>query len=351
MQNSWTGKWIWILGGIVAAWLGVRYLFPVILPFLLGTLIAFAAEPAVAFASKKLRLSRHLAAGLGVGLTLLLTVAMLWLLGAFAVRELGNLARSLPDMEQTAQQGITMIRDWVLRLTQRLPRGAQRFASDAAQRLLDPSTVLQGRLADGMPTAVRTVLGRLPGSALGIGTGVLAGFMISVRLPRLRGWLGRHLPDIWYERYLPALSRAGSSVKSWVKAQLKLSALTYAIVATGLLLLKVPYGLFWALPVAVVDAVPVLGTGTVLLPWALIALLQGDGILALGLVLTYTAALICRTVLEPKLVGAHLGLDPLVTLIALYAGFRLWGIAGMVLSPMLTAAVMGFVGPKREKLP
>ena len=350
MQNNKAGKFLWFAAGILALWLGFRYLFPVLLPFLLGGVIALAAEPAVNFAAGKLRLSRPLASGLGVGMTLVLTAAILWLAGAAAVRELGNLARALPDMEATAEQGVTMLRDWALGLAERMPRFMRRFATGAAEQLLDPSTVLQGHLAESIPSAARAVLGRLPGSALGIGTGVLAGFMISVRLPRLRAWLGRCLPQVWYDRYLPALRRAGSSLKAWVKAQLKLSCLTYGIVATGLLLLKIPYGLLWALPVAVVDAVPVLGTGTVLLPWALISLLQGQRLRALGLLLTYGAALLCRTVLEPKMVGSHLGLDPLVTLLALYAGFRLWGIAGMVLCPMLTAAVMGALGSKKEKL-
>ena len=115
------------------------------------------------------------------------------------------------------------------------------------------------------------------------------------------------------------------------------------MVLTGVLLLRIPYAPLWAGAVAVVDAVPLLGTGIVLLPWALICLLRRQHLLSVGLLLTYCAAFVTRTVLEPRLVGRHLGLDPLVTLLCLYLGYRFWGIGGMLLAPMLAAAVMAAV--------
>ena len=97
--------------------------------------------------------------------------------------------------------------------------------------------------------------------------------------------------------------------------------------------------------VALVDAVPVLGTGTVLLPWALFSLLQRQHLRSIGLLLTYAAAFLTRTILEPKLVGRHIGLDPLLTLIFLYLGYRFWGIFGMLLAPMLAAAAKAAAQP------
>lgn len=346
MQNSRIGKIIWFLGILLALWLGGKYLLPVLLPFLLGAVIALAAEPAVRFGTGKLHMSRPLAAGLGVSLTLLLSASVVWLVGALAVKELGNLAGKLPDVEATVEQGVDMLRQWSVQLTNRLPEKARRFAAGTTEKMFDSTNVLQGQLTNRIPTMVRSVLGWLPGGALGIGTGVLAGFMLSVRLPKLRLWLQQRLPSQWQEKYLPALKRIRSSVLSWLKAQLKLSAVTWGIVTVGFLLLQIPYGPFWAFLVAVVDAVPVLGTGTVLLPWALVELLQGEGLRALGLVLIYGLAFLTRTLLEPKLVGRHLGLDPLVTLVCLYAGYRFWGIGGMILAPMLTAAVKGAVQPQ-----
>ena len=90
-----------------------------------------------------------------------------------------------------------------------------------------------------------------------------------------------------------------------------------AVVAAGFLVLRVPYGFLWAVAVALVDAFPILGTGAVLVPWSLISFLRGDHVRAFALLGIYGAATLIRTVLEPRLVGRHLGLDPLVTLMAL----------------------------------
>ena len=123
-----------------------------------------------------------------------------------------------------------------------------------------------------------------------------------------------------------------------MKAQLKLCAVTWAIVAIGFLALGIPNGTLWALLVAVVDAVPILGTGTILVPWAAVSLIKKESLQAIGLLCTYGVAAMTRTVLEPRLVGKQLGLDPLTTLAALYVGFRFWGFGGLLLTPILASA-------------
>ena len=126
---------------------------------------------------------------------------------------------------------------------------------------------------------------------------------------------------------------------------------TYGIVSLGLLLLGIPYAFVWAILVAAVDAVPLLGTGTVLLPWALTKLLQGDPITAAGMAAIYLVAVVTRTVLEPKFFGRHLGLDPLVMLLFLYLGYRLWGFLGIVISPLLAATVKALTESPPEPSP
>lgn len=345
MQRSIVQKVIWILGILLAVWLGLRYLLPVLMPFLLGAAIAAAAEPAVRFGSRKFHLPRPLASGLGVSVTLAFFTSVLWLVGALAVRELGSLAGKLPDVESTVDKGMLLLQDWAVSLTDGLPEGARTMAANAALELFNSKAVLQGQVTRRLPNLLRSVLGWLPGGALGLGTGILASFMLSVRLPKLRQWVCDRLPAKFRDTYLPALRKVRHNLFLWLKAQMKLSAVTYGIVTVGFLLMRIPYGPFWAVLIAFVDAVPVLGTGTVLLPWALIEFVQGDRLQALGLVLTYAAALLSRTVLEPRLVGRQLGLDPLLTLLCLYAGFRFWGIPGMILAPVLATAIKGVLEP------
>lgn len=341
-MHKFSGRKIVILGAAFAGLLlGARYVLPVALPFLLGALVALAAEPAVRFGTGRLGLPRSLAAGIGVTLTLILLTGAVSLLGALAVKELGQLAGGLPDVTRTASQGLTLLQDFLIRLAGRLPENLGNVVTGTVLELFGSGSALLAQLSRRLPQMLGSVLGWLPDGALGLGTGVLAGFMISARLPRLRQVIRERLPQIWYEKYAPLLGRVRRTLGAWLKAQGKLILVTYAIVVVGFLLLGVRNGLFWAVLVALVDAVPVLGTGTVLVPWALVELLQGQTLRGVGLLAVYGVALVSRTVLEPRLVGRHLGLDPLLTLVFLYVGYRFWGILGMIFAPMIAAAAKG----------
>ena len=155
------------------------------------------------------------------------------------------------------------------------------------------------------------------------------------------------LPQGTYTLTAQAILAAGKRMKAaltgWLKAQLKLMAMTLTILLAGFLLLRIPKAPLWALGVTAVDAFPILGTGTILLPWALFSLLQGSGARALGLLGLYATVTLTRSLLEPKLVGRHLGLDPLATLMALYIGYKLWGLPGMIAAPLLAVTALQLV--------
>ena len=137
--------------------------------------------------------------------------------------------------------------------------------------------------------------------------------------------------------------RLKNALGAWLSAQLRLAGVTLLILLAGFVILRIPNAPLWAAGICLVDAFPVLGTGTVLLPWAAVSLLQQQTLRAVGLVCLWGVSAITRTVLEPRVVGRHLGLDPLLTLVAMYTGFCFWGIGGMLLTPILASAVKSAV--------
>jgi len=340
MQTNTFRRWIWIGAGFLVAWLFVKHLLPLLFPFGIGLLLALAAEPAVKAGTKLLKLPRWAAAGVGVTLTLTLLVTLIGILGAALVRELGVLAGHLPDLQETARQSVNTLRNFVENAASRAPEGMRPLVDRTVERLFSSGDVLLDRAAGQLPGALSSFLGKLPDSALSVGTGILSGFMLSARLPRLKTALAERLPEKIRNNVLPALRRVKTALFGWTKAQLKLMAITFVILALGFLLLRIPYGLVWAGVVAVVDAVPILGTGTVLLPWALVSVLQGEQLLAIGLICVYACTYLTRTVLEPKMMGRYLGIDPLVMLVFLYIGYRFWGFLGLIFTPMLASAIL-----------
>lgn len=327
------------LGAFLGVFLVLKYLLPHLLPFVAAVAIALLAEPLVGFSVKYFRLPRAVSAGLGVSVTLLLAMALLSIVGALAVKELGTLARALPDMENTAREGMALMENLLTSAAKRAPEGMRPWLLGSVTEFFGSGSALLGQITSRVPGMVTGFLGRVPNGALSVGTGLLASFMISARLPKLRQSLYEKLPGIWKEKYLPAFARVRHALGGWLKAQAQLAGVIFFIVLVGFLLMRVSYAPLWAALVALVDAVPVLGTGTVLIPWALVSLLQGEHLRAIGLLCIYGVALFARTALEPRLLGRHLGLDPLATLLFLYLGFRFWGIPGMLVAPVLAAAV------------
>ena len=336
-----------LLGCFLLVWLGSRFLLPLLLPFLLGGLLAFAAEPLVGLLSKKL--PRPVSAGFGVTVTLALLVCVFFLVMALLVKEMGVLAGALPDLEETATQGLSSLEGFLLNLTDRTPAGVRPLLSQTVTGLFSDSTAVMDRLTKWIPGAASRALGHIPGSAVTLGTGILSSFMVSARLPRLKQWFRDFSRDTRLGKWLPVLRRVRKALGGFLKAQLKLSAMSFLILLGGFLLLQISNAPVLALFTAVVDAIPVLGTGTVLIPWSLVCFLQGQQVRAVGLLGTYVVAFLARTILEPRLVGGQLGLDPLMTLIALYVGYRVWGFGGMLLSPLLCVTAKELIAAKTEK--
>ena len=303
----------------------------------------------VRFLHKKLRVPRGISAAIGVSMAFTLLAILLLCLCAFLIRELSSLGRVLPDLEQTAKSGFSLIRSWLLQLSSHTPQSLQPLLRQNVNRFFSDGAALLDKASGYLLGLAGTILSHVPDSALSLGTALISAFLISAKLPRLRRWFLRKLPRTWLRSLLDTLRQIRRTVGSWLTAQCKLVGVSFVILFLGLVILRIPHALLWAGLICLVDAFPVLGTGTVLLPWSFICLLQGDTPRAIGLFSTYLVVTLTRSVLEPKFLSRHLGLDPLVTLIVLYIGFRLWGLGGMILAPMVTVIAIRIVTERTEE--
>lgn len=349
MSPSAFKKPLLLLAAFAVLWLGTRFVLPVLLPFLLGAGLALLAEPVVQLSVNKLRFPRWLGSGLGVTGAILVLLAIVSLVGAVAVKELSSLARKLPDLENTARQGMLLAQDFLVSVSEQAPESVRPMLQRTVLDFFDDGSVILQKAAGKIPTVVTAAITRVGDGALVLGTGVLAAFFISARLPELKEKVRKWIPKRWRQEYLPAVKRVRKALGGWLKAQCKLLTVTYGIVAIGFWIIGIPYGWAWAILVALVDAMPILGSGTVLLPWALVYVLQGRTLQAIGLFCIYGATLTSRTILEPRLVGRQLGLDPLATLVALYIGYRFWGILGMFITPILASAAKSLVNSRFDQ--
>lgn len=344
--------WLFIGGGILAAVL----LLPLTLPVVLGAGLAVLLNGTIVKLQRKTGLGRGMAAGLTVTGTLLAAGSVLYLLGRMLLHEAAAISGALPGMLETLSGYGRAAAEFLSRLGSRLPDGVGDALSAWGQELMSGSGTLAQKLYEGIFSLVSRFLGALPDSIFFLMTLILSAYFAAGELPRLREVGHLKLPE-GVSRWV---STAGGSVRralgGWFRAQLKLMGVTFLLLTVGLLLLRVDSPLLLAVLISVLDALPVFGTGTVLIPWAVVSILSGNMGLGLGLLGLYGAAALTRNVLEPKVLGATLGLSPLLTLVAIYAGWRLFGLWGMIGLPMgamvlsqLVAATRGQSVPAAER--
>ena len=318
----------------VGVWLSLRYLYPLFLPFLLGLALALAAEPPAKILQEQFHWRQGPAVFAAVTAVLALLTAAAALAGTLLVRRAAALAGSVSHLAGQAARGMGAVRDWAVDLAGRAPESLSQPLTQSVRELFGNGGGLLDRAAAALLGMAGQAAQHIPGSLMTLGTAILSAYLICRRLPALRQRLAAS--PAWQNTWRPALVRLGRNGRSWLKAQLRLSAVTFAIVLGGFFLLGVRQKLTLAVLTALVDAVPLLGTGTILLPWALVSAVTGEPVRAVGLLGIYVTALVTRSALEPKLLGRQLGLDPLAALAALYVGYRLWGFGGMILAPILT---------------
>lgn len=260
---------------LAGLWLALRFLLPWLLPFLLAFGLAALLEPAVRLLMERLHLPRRGAAAL---CTAALTAAVLGGLALVVWRvgyELSLLLGRLP----TLLAGLPTLADglerWAYRFLIALPVQFQTLARDALEGLLEQSIALPNRFYDALAGAVTGLASALPAAALFLFTTVLATYFTSAGRPALLDGLRRRLPPPWRTRLGRVAGGLREALGGWLKAQGLLMLITFGELAAGFLLLRVELSLLLAGLVALVDALPVFGTGTVLLPWAVLALLGG----------------------------------------------------------------------------
>lgn len=321
-----------------AVWLSVRFLLPWGAPFLLALALAALLEHPVRALVR--RGWRRGAASALLSVAALSAVLMgLFRLGSRCLSALTELARRSPELVSGMAQGIGRLEGRLLAWIDSAPPEMAEVLRSALDGLAEalygvPALLSQSALDAASRAAQYSPDALLFAVTFGIGT-----YFFSASFPRVMRFLERQLPEE-QKRRLEDLGRdLRGSFSGFLRAQLLLMVLTFCELLLAFLLLRVESAFGLAALTALVDALPVFGTGTVLLPWAGGCLLLGDSGRALGLAVTWALVNIVRSAAQAKLLGDQIGLDPLASLIAVYVGWKLGRVWGMLLCPLVAVTL------------
>ena len=323
------------LGLVVGTlWLTARFLLPWAAPLLLSFAIAGAMEPLV-----RLLVRHRWRRGLAAGLTSLTVLALLiWGLSALAAwgaSAAGELAGRLPSLLEGLSESLDRQEERLLRLIAQAPEELSdtlRLALDAMGDWLYSLPAELGRWA---LDALRRLAQRSPDVLLFAVTAGIGSYFCSASWPRLLAFLAAQIPEDWKRRLNGLGADLKGSLGGWLRAQLILMGITFCELLAAFWLLGIESAPGMAALTAFVDALPLFGTGIILAPWALGCLLLGQSSRGLGLLIAWIAVSLVRNCIEAKLLGDQIGLHPLASLAAMYVGWQVWSVWGMLLFPVL----------------
>ncbi|MBE6587864.1 MAG: sporulation integral membrane protein YtvI [Ruminococcaceae bacterium] len=323
-----------------------KYVFPVVLPFAVAYLISCAIRPLAGFLTKKTRISERVWAVTLIIISVALMGALIWFLGSALVRELKEFVSIAGNSISRDESPVRQVSDKVMGLIKKV-----NILSDSSMvDIKEMQTTAVSKAVSSLTGAVAGIVKSAPAFVFFVVVMILSLFYFSCDFEGIKKEMGRFFP----ERIMKSLSSwmgiGICAVKRFAKAYLSLFCITFAVLTLGFFLIGTEYPFLAALLCAFVDILPVFGVGTVLVPWAAVLFLTGETARAVGTVILFAVLYVLRQILEPRIVGGAAGVHPILALFAVFLGFKLLGVGGMIAAPILLNAGAVFWEEKRKKL-
>ena len=316
----------------------VRFFLPVII----GWLIAQMANPLVHFLERHLHIvRRHSSFGIIFG-TIFFVVLACYYAVLWIWREAGELAERLPAYYQILVQGLDRIAENLQSVTSRMPPEMREKIADSTGNFTDFLGRLVSSLGGGTVEAAGNAAGKIPSFLISFIFSLLFAYFFIAQRERVHGIGRKIIPEKRRRELRRVWENMKYAVGGYFRAQFKIMGVVGVILAVGFLIMRIEYAVLWAALIALMDFLPMLGTGTALLPWALFCALSDAVPRAAGLLVLYAVTQLTRQLIQPKMVGDSIGVDTLTTLFLLFIGYRCSGLLGMIIAVPAGLIVMQF---------
>ena len=326
-----------------AAALAVWVLLPLaslLIPFLFALVLAWVLNPAVRWLQRKTNISRKAISMILVVLVFAVIGGVLFGLGWIAVDQVRSLFDNRQSLLDELLDGLTgvvnSVGGWLEGLGGLVPQGVLTTSEGLVDALL---RWVQGLDFSGWLTEMAgqapSMVTNVSNFAVALVVFIMGSYFITGDYPRLRFELADRVPMVARDFCRSVKDIFMSAFGGYVKSQLILSAGVFAILSIGFFLMGQPYGLLLAFGLAVLDFIPIIGAGTVMVPWAVIDMVLANYGEAAALMAVWGVIVLFRRFAEPKILGDQTGLSPILSLVGIYVGMKIGGVLGMVVGPLL----------------
>lgn len=302
------------------------------LPFVIGWIIALIASPVVRFFEEKLKIKRRGASIIVIVAVLASVILLVYAIISKLIQEASSFINELPVLWESIMALFNQVAANLEGVYNKLPADVQSTLNNFGQEMGSYFGDMMGDA--GTPTfeAVGNVAKQLPDIFLGTVMCILSAYFFVADKNYMADAARKYVPDSVRYRFDLIRRSLRNAVGGYFKAQLKIEFWVYILLVIGLLTLHVRYALLVALGIAFMDLLPVFGTGTIMIPWAVVEILGKNYKMAVGLLIVWCVGQLVRQMIQPKIVGDSMGLDAIPTLFLLFIGYKAAGVAGMILA-------------------
>lgn len=314
---------------VLFIYVGIKAIF-YFMPFVIGWILSVIAGPLVTFLEKKLKIMKRLGSAITIILVLALCIGLIYLIISQIWEEISVLIRNFPSMYHDLERGLNQIGTQGNTLFERFPEQIQNSWATLMNNLDDTASSLIGRIGEPTIEVAGNVAKRIPSVLIGTIVAFVSAYFFIADKENLGEWVKKVVPKSITSRLLLVGENLKYAMGGYFKAQFKIMGVVFAILLVGFTLMQIRFSILLAIVIAFLDFLPFFGTGTALIPWAIYKFLVGDYKMVAALVILYGVTQLVRQLIQPKLVGDSMGLNPLYTLFLLYLGYRVGSVLGMI---------------------
>lgn len=323
---------LWAVAVLIFAVVFLPKLLVYFMPFVVGLIFALIANPMVKFLEKRIKINRKFGSVLMIVFVIGLVVLVCYGAGALLAKGIGGFLAYLPTMSANAGTEFSEAVYQLQVLLEKLPFTQNIDLSSIGTAIQDFLTGIVSGTDSSTLTTIGSFAKSLPDVLVSVIVGLLAAYFFIADKDRLIAGIEKQLSPDFLAKSERIYRQLVNVVGGYFKAQFKIMGVIYVILLIGLVILKVDFAWLIAFGIAFLDMLPVFGTGTVLCPWAVIKLFTGDYKMAVGMIILYIVTLVVHQLVQPKLIGDSVGLDPFAALFFMFIGYRISSVIGMIVA-------------------
>lgn len=302
------------------------------MPFVIGWIVSCIANPLVVFLERKLKIRRKAGTVVVIVCVIAAVIGIGYGVGVVLFKQISGFVGEIPQMWENVQHDFD-----------KLGKVIVQYIGTKAPKLTDALNNLGTSIGEMITTLPKSFdfstfegMGNMVGSIANVIISVIMCMMSAYFFIADREWVSsfmkQYLPESISHKCDVFVFSIKQAVGGYFKAQLRIEVWMYVLLLVGLTILKVRYGLLIALLIAFLDFLPFFGTGIVLIPWAVMTLIGGNYIRAIGFLIMWGVGQLFRQLIQPKIMGDSIGMEPIPTLFLLFIGYRIAGVGGMLIA-------------------